>query len=178
MTVPTLIGERPPATTGRPGLAAQLLRRKPIGQLVSEAENGHGGTRLVRSLGLLQLTMISVGATMGTGILVVLGATVPVAGPAIWISFVLAGITALFSAISYAEMAGMVPVSGSSYSYSYATMGEGIAWICGWCLVLEYAVSVAAVAVGPANTSTKRCRTSAWNFPYRTLPADPAKAGL
>ncbi len=69
-------------------------------------------------------------------------------GPAIWISFVIAGVAALLSAVSYAEMAGLVPVAGSSYSYSYATMGEGMAWICGWCLVLEYAVSVAAVAVG------------------------------
>jgi APA family basic amino acid/polyamine antiporter len=92
--------------------------------------------------------MISVGATLGTGILVILGEAVPVAGPAVWISFVVAGIAALLSAVSYAEMAGMVPVAGSSYSYSYATLGEGMAWVCGWCLVLEYAVSVAAVAVG------------------------------
>jgi basic amino acid/polyamine antiporter, APA family len=148
MTVPTLIGDRPPATTDRPGLTAQLLRRKPIGQLVREAETGHGGTRLVRSFGVLQLTMISVGATLGTGILVILGESVPLAGPAIWISFAIAGAAALLSAVSYAEMAGMVPAAGSSYSYTYATMGEGMAWICGWCLVLEYAVSVAAVAVG------------------------------
>ncbi|MWL55283.1 amino acid permease, partial [Escherichia coli] len=64
------------------------------------------------------------------------------------ISFVIAGVAALLSAFSYAEMAGLVPVAGSSYSYTYATMGEGLAWVCGWCLVLEYAVSVAAVAVG------------------------------
>jgi APA family basic amino acid/polyamine antiporter len=148
MTVPTLTGERPPALASRPGLTAQLLRRKPIGQLVSEAETGHGGTRLVRSFGVLQLTMISVGATLGTGILVILGESVPLAGPAIWISFAIAGLAALLSAVSYAEMAGLVPAAGSSYSYTYATMGEGMAWICGWCLVLEYAVSVAAVAVG------------------------------
>ncbi|RNL58051.1 amino acid permease [Arthrobacter oryzae] len=148
MTVPTLAGERPPAAAGRPGLAAQLLRRKPIGQLVSEAESGHGGTGLIRSFGVLQLTMISVGATLGTGILVILGDSVPLAGPAIWIAFAIAGLAALLSAVSYAEMAGLVPAAGSSYSYTYATMGEGMAWICGWCLVLEYAVSVAAVAVG------------------------------
>lgn len=148
MTAPTLSGERPPAAAGRPGLAAQLLRRKPIDQLVSEAETGHLGTRLVRSFGVLQLTMISVGATLGTGILVILGESVPLAGPAIWISFTIAGLAALLSAVSYAEMAGLVPAAGSSYSYTYATMGEGMAWICGWCLVLEYAVSVAAVAVG------------------------------
>ncbi|WP_083292331.1 amino acid permease [Arthrobacter sp. SW1] len=116
--------------------------------MVQEAGNGEGGTALRRSFGVFQLTMISVGATLGTGILVILGESVPLAGPAIWISFVIAGIAALLSAVSYAEMAGLVPVAGSSYSYSYATMGEGMAWICGWCLVLEYAVSVAAVAVG------------------------------
>jgi basic amino acid/polyamine antiporter, APA family len=148
MTVPTQAGQRPPVQAGRPGLAAQLLRRKPIGQMVQEAEAGHGGTRLVRSFGVLQLTMISVGATLGTGILVILGESVPLAGPAIWISFAIAGLAALLSAVSYAEMAGLVPAAGSSYSYTYATMGEGMAWICGWCLVLEYAVSVAAVAVG------------------------------
>ena len=128
-------------------LARQLLRRKSIVQMESEAADHRGGT-LRRSFGVLQLTMISVGATLGTGILVILGEAVPVAGPAVWISFVVAGVAALLSAVSYAEMAGMVPVAGSSYSYSYATMGEGMAWVCGWCLVLEYAVSVAAVAVG------------------------------
>ena len=95
-----------------------------------------------------QLTMISIGATLGTGIFVVLGEAVPKAGPAVTLSFVIAGLTALFSALSYAELAGTIPVAGSSYSYAYATMGELIAWICGWCLVLEYGVSVAAVAVG------------------------------
>lgn len=140
---------RPPvrASSARPSLGAQLLRRKPIAQMISEA-GGEGGPRLVRSFGVLQLTMISVGATLGTGILVILGESVPIAGPAVWISFMIAGLAALFSAVSYAEMAGLVPVSGSSYSYAYATLGEGIAWVCGWCLVLEYAVSVAAVAVG------------------------------
>ncbi|MFD0358516.1 amino acid permease [Streptomyces sp. NPDC127110] len=124
-----------------------LMRRKPVERLVSEGGQGEGGT-LRRSLTMWQLTMISIGATLGTGIFVVLGTAAPKAGPAVTISFILAGLTALFSALSYAELAGSVPVSGSSYSYAYATMGELIAWICGWCLVLEYAVSVAAVAVG------------------------------
>lgn len=148
MTVPVTTEKPIAPSIGRPGLRAQLLRRKPIGQMVSEAEGAGGGARLVRSFGVLHLTMISVGATLGTGILVILGESVPLAGPAIWISFVIAGLAALLSAVSYAEMAGLVPAAGSSYSYSYATMGEGMAWICGWCLVLEYAVSVAAVAVG------------------------------
>ncbi|MFD2493543.1 amino acid permease [Amycolatopsis jiangsuensis] len=121
-----------------------MLRRKPVDDLVAEA--GHGPLR--RSLGLGQLTMLSIGATLGSGIFVVLGEAVPVAGPAVVASFVLAGVTALFSALSYAELAGMIPLSGSSYSYAYATLGELVAWVCGWCLVLEYGVSVASVAVG------------------------------
>ncbi|MFF0743800.1 amino acid permease [Streptomyces sp. NPDC004111] len=132
----------PAARTGSP-----LLRRKPVEQLVDEGGKGEGGS-LRRSLSMWQLTMISIGATLGTGIFVVLGEAVPKAGPAVTISFVIAGLTALFSALSYAELAGSIPVSGSSYSYAYATMGELIAWVCGWCLVLEYGVSVAAVAVG------------------------------
>lgn len=127
---------------------AQLLRRKPIGLTLAQAEATSDGRSLHRSFGVLQLTMISVGATLGTGILVVLGETVPEAGPAIWISFVIAGVAALLSAFSYAEMAGLVPVAGSSYSYTYATMGEGLAWVGGWCLVLKYAVSVVAVGAG------------------------------
>ncbi|MCC5475288.1 amino acid permease [Streptomyces sp. NPDC059680] len=129
------------------GLAARLMRRKPVERLVAEGGQGEGGS-LRRSLGLWQLTMISIGATLGTGIFVVLGEAVPKAGPAVTLSFVIAGLTALFSALSYAELAGTIPVSGSSYSYAYATMGELIAWVCGWCLLLEYGVSVAAVAVG------------------------------
>ncbi|TXL86116.1 amino acid permease [Streptomyces sp. IB2014 016-6] len=121
--------------------------RKPVDALIAESGHGEGGS-LRRSLGMWQLTMISIGATLGTGIFVVLGEAVPKAGPAVILSFVLAGLTALFSALSYAELAGTIPVSGSSYSYAYATMGELVAWICGWCLILEYGVSVAAVAVG------------------------------
>jgi len=156
-------------------LGPQLRRRKSIKHMVGEAESNSGQLR--RTLGMWQLTMISVGATMGTGILVILGAAVPIAGPAIWISFVIAGVTALLSAVSYAEMAGMVPVSGSSYSYSYATMGEGIAWICGWCLVLEYAVSVAAVAVGAGEYVNQTLRTFNMELPV-SLAGGPAEGGV
>ncbi|NUS90657.1 MAG: amino acid permease [Streptomyces sp.] len=146
----------PPVTTIRPtrsqglgprGLSSRLTRRKPVELLVAEGGQGEGGN-LRRSLGMWQLTMISIGATLGTGIFVVLGEAVPDAGPAVIVSFVIAGLTALFSALSYAELAGTIPVSGSSYSYAYATLGELVAWVCGWCLILEYGVSVAAVAVG------------------------------
>ncbi|MER6309351.1 amino acid permease [Streptomyces sp. NPDC001657] len=138
---------RPPSPGGPGGLGTRLMRRKPVERLVAEGGQGQGG-ELRRSMGVWQLTMISIGATLGTGIFVVLGQAVPDAGPAVVISFVIAGITALFSALSYAELAGTIPVSGSSYSYAYATLGELVAWVCGWCLILEYGVSVAAVAVG------------------------------
>ncbi|MER5891326.1 amino acid permease [Streptomyces sp. NPDC001941] len=143
-------GDAPSATeppARRATGAAALMRRKPVETLVAEGGQGEGGS-LRRSLSMWQLTMISIGATLGTGIFVVLGEAVPKAGPAVTVSFVIAGLTALFSALSYAELAGSIPVAGSSYSYAYATMGELIAWVCGWCLVLEYGVSVAAVAVG------------------------------
>ncbi|MGA4802842.1 amino acid permease [Streptomyces lavendulocolor] len=143
-------GTAPPATEPSApkasGLSA-LVRRKPVDVLVAEGGQGEGGS-LRRSLSMWQLTMISIGATLGTGIFVVLGEAVPLAGPAVTLAFVFAGLTALFSALSYAELAGTIPVAGSSYSYAYATMGELVAWVCGWCLLLEYGVSVAAVAVG------------------------------
>ncbi|MCK2244903.1 MULTISPECIES: amino acid permease [unclassified Crossiella] len=127
-----------------PNSQRSLLRTKPVEQLTSEG--AHSGLR--RSMGLISLVSLSVGATLGTGIFVVLGEAAPKAGPAVVVSFALAALAALFSALSYAELAGAVPVSGSAYSYTYATLGELIAWVCGWCLLLEYGVSVAAVAVG------------------------------
>ncbi|GAB3685135.1 amino acid permease [Saccharopolyspora tripterygii] len=124
--------------------ARSLVRVKPAERLSSEGSH----SELNRTLGLVPLVALSVGATLGTGIFVVLAEAAPAAGPAVVVSFVLAGLAALCSALSYAELAGSVPVSGSAYSYTYATLGEIIAWICGWCLLLEYGVSVAAVAVG------------------------------
>src|SRR5699024_4651625 len=116
----------PPSASTR--VIRQLGRRKSLRSMAADMQTGHANG-LRRTFGVFQLTMISVGATLGTGILVILGEAVPVAGPAVWLAFVLAGVTALLSAVSYAEMAGMVPVSGSSYSYSYATLGEGVAWV-------------------------------------------------
>lgn len=162
MLKPRLVSSHPAST--RPGVVGQLGRRKSLTAMVEDTEAATAGT-LRRTFGVFQLTMISVGATLGTGILVILGEAVPIAGPAVWLAFVLAGITALLSAVSYAEMAGMVPVSGSSYSYSYATLGEGVAWVCGWCLVLEYAVSVAAVAVGAADYVNETLRVFGLTLP-------------
>jgi APA family basic amino acid/polyamine antiporter len=108
-------------------------------------EEGH---QLKRSVSAVQLTAMGVGAIIGTGIFVVIGKGAGIAGPAVILSFVLAAVACTFSALSYAELASSIPVSGSAYTYSYATMGELVAWIIGWDLILEYGVSVAAVAVG------------------------------
>ena len=85
---------------------------------------------------------------IGTGIFVVIGEGIGIAGPAVILSFALAALTCVFSALCYAELASSIPVSGSAYTYAYATLGELVAWIIGWDLILEYGVSVAAVAVG------------------------------
>ncbi len=129
-------------------LTQQVLRRKPVTAMTAEAgtDSTHGELR--RSIGLFQLTLFGVGATIGTGIFIVLTQAVPVAGPAVIWSFVMAGAVAGLTAICYAELASAVPVSGSSYSYAYATLGEGIAMVVAACLLLEYGVSAAAVAVG------------------------------
>jgi basic amino acid/polyamine antiporter, APA family len=111
-------------------------------------ETHEAGHELKRSVTGLQLTSMGVGAIIGTGIFVVIGQGAGLAGPAVILSFVLAAVACTFSALSYAELASSIPVSGSAYTYSYATMGELVAWIIGWDLILEYGVSVAAVAVG------------------------------
>src|SRR6187397_1059951 len=123
-----------------------LFATKPVDQLVADTEDS--AHQLKRAVGVLDLSALGLGAIIGTGIFVILGEAIGDAGPAIVLSFVLAGLTCAFSALSYAEMASTIPVAGSAYTYSYATMGELVAWIIGWDLILEYGVSVAAVAVG------------------------------
>src|SRR4051795_3473931 len=113
-------------------------------QLIQSADT----SKLRRAVGALDLTAFGIGAIIGTGIFVIIGEAIGDSGPAIVLSFVLAGVTCVFSALSYAELASTIPVSGSAYTYSYATMGELIAWVIGWDLILEYGVAVAAVAVG------------------------------
>jgi APA family basic amino acid/polyamine antiporter len=129
-------------------LQEQVLRRKPVATMTAESGTDSDHGELARTIGLFQLTLFGVGATIGTGIFIVLTQAVPVAGPAVIWSFVLAGTVAGLTAICYAELASAVPVSGSSYSYAYATLGEGIAMVVAACLLLEYGVSAAAVAVG------------------------------
>src|ERR1700754_4176299 len=126
-------------------LIEQMLRRRPvIGAPVAHGASDH----LKRSIGTFQLTMFGVGATVGTGIFIVLQQAVPKAGPAVIASFILAGVAAGLAAICYAEMASAVPVSGSTYSYAYTTMGEMVAMGVAACLLLEYGVSMSATAIG------------------------------
>ena len=126
----------------------QLFRRKPVPEMSAESGTDTGESELARSIGLFQLSMFGVGATIGTGIFFVLSEAVPEAGPSVILAFVLAGAVAGLTAICYAELASAVPVSGSSYSYAYATLGELPAIGVAACLLLEYGVSAAAVAVG------------------------------
>jgi APA family basic amino acid/polyamine antiporter len=126
----------------------QLFRRKPVPEMSAETGTDSGQSELERSIGLFQLSAFGIGATIGTGIFFVLSEAVPIAGPAVVWSFVLAGTVAGLTAVCYAELASAVPVSGSSYSYTYATMGEITAVGVAACLLLEYGVSAGAVAVG------------------------------
>lgn len=129
-------------------LREQLFRRKPVSDFGIETGADTGESELKRSIGLFQLTTFGVGATIGTGIFFILSEAVPMAGPATIFAFLLAGIVAGLTALCYAELASAVPVSGSSYSYAYASLGEFVAMIVAACLLLEYGVSTAAVAVG------------------------------
>lgn len=122
-------------------------RIKPLDDILANAER----RSLKRSLGAFQLTMMGVGAIIGTGIFVLTAEAAQKAGPGMMLSFVIAGFVCAVAALCYAELASMVPVSGSAYTYSYAVMGEMVAWIVGWALVLEYAVAASAVSVGWSN---------------------------
>jgi len=155
-------------------LNSQLFRTKSIDQLISDSENPE--KRLKKTLGWLSLTSLGIGAVIGSGIFTVVGTAIagqklqfksilnaplleyliyhsasfgrPGAGPGIALSFILVGIACAFAGLCYAELAAMIPIAGSAYTYTYATMGELIAWIIGWDLILEYAVSNMAVSVG------------------------------
>ncbi len=155
-------------------MGSQLFRTKSIDQLLADSENPE--KKLSKTLGWLSLTSLGIGAVIGSGIFTVVGTAIagqklqassilnaplleylihrsatfgrPGAGPAIAISFILVAVVCAFAALCYAELAAMIPIAGSAYTYTYATMGELIAWIIGWDLILEYAVSNMAVSVG------------------------------
>ena len=124
-----------------------VLRTKTVEQSVRDTDDPERGLR--RSLGPIQLTAIGIGVIIGTGIFVLTGeAAGTLAGPAITLSFVAAGIACFLAALCYAEFAAVVPAAGSAYTFSYASLGELIAWIIGWDLILELALGAATVASG------------------------------
>jgi APA family basic amino acid/polyamine antiporter len=142
VTAPSKVPTRPPARGG----AGHLFRRKSVTELQAEAA---GDKSLKRALGPLNLTALGIGAIIGTGIFVLTGTVAAQnAGPAVILSFVLAGTASVFAALCYSEFASLVPMAGSAYTYSYATLGEFVAWIIGWDLVLEYALAATTVAIG------------------------------
>src|SRR5947209_18707290 len=124
-----------------------LQRVKPLARILAEGVDDEHG--LKRSLGPWALTAMGIGAIIGTGIFVLTGvASATRAGPSITISFVVAGIVSALAALCYAEVSSKIPISGSAYTYAYATLGELLAWIIGWDLVLEYALGAATVSIG------------------------------
>src|SRR5436189_4610773 len=174
---------------------SQLFQRKPIAELVHETEGLHA---LKRSLGAGDLIMLAIGAVIGAGIFGAIGTAAAGqvgpngevirvgAGPALVLSFLLLGGACALAGLCYAELAAMIPQAGSAYAYSYATLGELVAWIIGWDLILEYAVGNVAVAISWADYFTSLLRSFDIQLPvwlttgYRTalLSPDPAVHGL
>jgi basic amino acid/polyamine antiporter, APA family len=144
---------------------AKLLAKKPLESIMSEAQDV-GEHSLRRALGPLNLVTLGIGAIIGAGIFVITGqAAAQFAGPAIVISFILAGTACAFAGLCYSEFASMIPIAGSAYTYSYATLGELVAWIIGWDLILEYAFGAATVAVGWSGHLRAFCRDIGVNLP-------------
>lgn len=153
-------------------MGSQLFARKPLSLLLEEMKGEH---RLRRVLGPVQLTSLGVGAIIGTGIFVLTGqAAHDKTGPALMLSFCASGIACIFAALCYSEFASMVPVAGSAYTYAYATLGELLAWIIGWDLVLEYAVGSATVAHGWSAHFQEFIDVFGWKIPHKlsTAPFD------
>jgi basic amino acid/polyamine antiporter, APA family len=125
----------------------RLFLKKKLAELTTEAFEEKKG--LKRSLGSVNLVFLGIGVIIGAGIFVLTGhAAAQIAGPAITLSFVIAGIACVFAGLCYAELASMIPVAGSAYTYAYATLGQFVAWIVGWDLVLEYTLGATTVAIG------------------------------
>ena len=150
----------------------QLFRIKPVDKILREAEE-HGEGTLKKTLSATALTLLGVGAIIGTGIFVLTGqAAGRHAGPAVVISMIVAGLVSALAALCYSEFASSVPVSGSAYTYGYATLGEFVAWIIGWDLILEYAFGAATVAVGWSGNVISLLADMGIRFPV-TLSAAP-----
>jgi len=157
---------------------SNLLKTKSIEQLVGDAE--HGGKGLKRTLTGMDLTLLGIGAIIGTGIFVLTGtAAANQAGPAIVLAYVAAGLACGFAALCYAEFAAMIPIAGSAYTYAYATLGEIFAWMIGWDLILEYAVGSMTVAVGWSGYFQRILAGFGWHLPlWMTAAPQTAEGAL
>src|ERR1700730_11794388 len=145
---------------------ANLFARKPLERLMEEAQEV-GEHSLKRSLGPVNLVALGIGGIIGAGLFVRTAAAIADrAGPSVVLAFIVAGIGCAFAGLCYAEFASMIPVSGSAYTYSYATMGELTAWIIGWDLVLEYAVGAATVAIAWSEYANRVIAWFGWRIPY------------
>src|ERR1700744_3768604 len=131
---------------------------------------------LHRSLGPFQLTLLGIGAVIGTGIFVLTAEAAQKAGPSMVLSFCIAGFVCAVAALCYSELASMVPVAGSAYTYTYAVVGEVMAWMVGWALILEYGVGARAVAVGWSNHAVGLLHGLGWEFPVSIRNADALMA--
>src|SRR5579864_4550452 len=151
-------------------MAGNLFATKPIDTILSEA-NEAGEHCLKRALGPINLISIGIGGIIGAGIFVLTGtAAAQFAGPAIIISYIIAGVGCVFAGLCYAEFASMLPIAGSAYTYGYSTMGEIVAWIIGWALVLEYAFGAATVAVGWSGFVSSLVGFFGVNLPFNPTP--------
>ena len=147
-----------------------FFRTKPINQILADAEQPEH--RLKKTLTVWDLTALGIGAIIGTGIFVLVGTAIvgdahrPGAGPGIVLSFILSGVTCALAALCYAEFSAMIPVAGSAYTFSYATVGEFLAWLTGWNLILEYGVACIAVAIGWSGYFNKLLKLAGLELPY------------
>src|SRR5256714_1087315 len=159
---------------------ANLFARKPLDKLMHEAEDV-GEHSLKRSLGPVNLVALGIGAIIGAGLFVRTAAAIADrAGPSVVIAFIVAGVGCAFAGLCYAEFASLIPVAGSAYTYSYATMGEFVAWIIGWDLILEYAVGAATVSIAWSAYFNRVLDWFGWRIPYEWShsPFEASAAGV
>ena len=168
---------------GRRPVISQLFRTKSIDQILADAD--HPTHRLKKSLTAWDLTCLGIGAIIGTGIFVLIGTAIvgdahrPGAGPGIVLSFVLSGLTCALAALCYAEMSAMIPVAGSAYTFSYATLGEMLAWLTGWNLILEYGVACVAAAIGWSGYFNNLLQLAGLDLPqWATRPPGGTDGGI
>src|SRR5438128_8741143 len=146
---------------------ANLFAKKPLARLMAEAQEV-GEHSLKRSLGPINLIALGIGGIIGAGLFVRTAAAIADrAGPSVVLAFILAGIGCAFAGLCYAEFASMIPIAGSAYTYSYTTMGEFVAWIIGWDLVLEYAVGAATVAIAWSQYFNRVLAYGGLHIPYQ-----------